>query len=137
MRPLTAAIVTGVAVMALTVAARADKVDFTAQLDSEPDDAAAARDAKGAASLSLDTATGAASWRIEYSGLSRPAAGVGCGEISAPAGPVIWRTDHLASPVSGVQTLTAPQAASLAAGRWVCVVDTDDVDIGGTLKPAR
>jgi hypothetical protein len=76
-------------------------------------------------------------WRIEYSGLSQPPHGVGCGELTAPTGPAIWQTGGLQSPVSGDKTLSPPEAAALAAGRWVCVVDSEEADIGGALQPAR
>jgi hypothetical protein len=33
--------------------------------------------------------------------------------------------------------LSQEEAAALAAGRWVCVVDSDEADIGGALQPAR
>lgn len=137
MRRLGAAILVGAAAMALPAAARADTVNFTAQLASEADSATTAAAARGAAALSLDTATRTVRWRIEYSGLSRPPHGVGCGELAAPAGPAVWRTDHLVSPVSGEKTLTEQEAAALAAGHWVCVVDSEEADIGGALQPAR
>lgn len=137
MRILAAVILAGLAIAALPFVARADTVNFTAPLASEGDSAANAAAAKGAAAVSLDTASKTVHWRIEYSGLSQPPHGVGCGELSSPSGPVIWQTDNLASPVSGTKTVNDAQAAALAAGRWVCVVDSEEADLGGALQPAQ
>jgi hypothetical protein len=137
MRLLRAAVPGALLLSLLPGAARADMVNFTAQLAGEADSQTTAAAARGAATVALDTATKTVHWRIEYSGLSQPPHAVGCGELTAPTGPAIWQTDRLASPVSGDKTLTAQQAAALAAGRWVCIVDSEEADIGGELKPAR
>ncbi len=135
MRILAAVIFACLAIAASASNGRAETVIFTAPLAAEGDSAAAA--AKGTATVSLDTAAKTVHWRIEYSGLSGPPHGVGCGELSSASGPVIWLTVNLASPVSGAKTLNDPQIAALAAGRWVCVVDSEEADIGGALKRAR
>lgn len=132
-----AAVPVAVLLEALLGAARCDTLNFTAQLAAEADAQTTAANPKGVVALSLDSATRTVHWRIEYSGLPQPPRGVGCGELTAPTGPAIWQSDRLRSPISGEKTLTPQEAASLAAGRWVCVVDSEEADIGGTVKPAR
>ena len=121
---------------ALPPAASADTVNFTAQLASEGDSQTTAAAARGTAALSLDTATRTIRWRIEYSGLLQPPHGIGCGDLTAATGPALWQTDRLASPVTGSKALTPEEVAALVAGRWVCVVDSEESDIGGAVKRA-
>lgn len=130
--------------LAMTVAAavfaaaagpgRADSVKFLAQLNAE---GAAAGAAKGSAALSFDTASRTLQWRIEYSGLRQPPRALGCGALDAPTGPAIWVSRNLASPITGSQALTDAQIAALGAGRWVCVLNSEEADIGGAVKAAR
>lgn len=93
---------------------------------------------KGAASVSVDTATKQASWRVEYSGLSGPAtaAHIHCGAaagansgvaVALGAGPTA------ASPLTGSGAMTDAQLADLAAGKCYVNIHTDK-NKGGELR---
>ena len=139
MRILAAAAIGGFAVIALPLAASADTERFTAQLTADADTAAKPGAPHGSASLSLDTATKTVSWTIEYAGLSGAVREVTCGALDSLAGPPLRLTSNLASPITGSKALSDPEIAGLAAGRWVCVIESanDEAEIGGVLQPAR
>ena len=75
----------------------------------------------GTVDSTFDKSTNTLTWTVTYSGLSGP---VTAGHIHGPAaaganaGVVIPFTGNLLSPITGKATLTAAQAADLAAGRY-------------------
>jgi len=97
---------------------------------------------KGAAQVSVDTATKQVSYRVEFSGLSGPAAAahIHCG--AAPGGnagvAVPLGAANPASPITGNATLTDPQLADLQAGKCYVNVHTaanKGGEIRGQLAP--
>jgi CHRD domain-containing protein len=83
--------------------------------------------AKGSAAINVDTATKAITWRIEYSGLSGPAAAghIHCGAAAgANAGVAVSFGDKLASPIQGSGTMTDAQMADLQAGKCYVNIHT-------------
>src|SRR5712692_7787732 len=93
---------------------------------------------KGAAAINVDTATKQISWRVEYSGLSGPAAAahIHCGAASgANAGVAVALGDaaKLASPIEGSGALTDAQLADLQAGKCYVNVHTA-ANKGGELR---
>ncbi len=84
---------------------------------------------KGAAAVNVDAATKAISWRVEYSGLSGPAAAahIHCGAApGANAGVAVplGSAPNLASPITGTGTMTDAQLADLQAGKCYVNVHT-------------
>ena len=138
MRVPRAALLGGLAVLALPLAGRAETIRFGAQLASDvaPPHLAAVR---GHAMLALDSATRNVTWTIEYSGMPQPPVSIGCGDLDARGPPSIQLTASLTSPVTGSKTLTEAEVAAITAGGWACVITTDSagVDIGGILRPER
>jgi hypothetical protein len=93
---------------------------------------------KGTASISLDTTTKQATWRVEYSGLSGPAtaAHIHCGAAAgANAGVAVplGAGPTAASPIAGSGAMTDAQIADLAAGKCYVNVHTDK-NKGGELR---
>ncbi|MGC2415665.1 MAG: CHRD domain-containing protein, partial [Stellaceae bacterium] len=81
------------------------------------------------AQVNVDTATGMATWRIDYSGLSGPAgaAHIHCGALpGANAGVAIplGTGPTAASPIQGSGLMTPAQLADLAAGKCYVNVHT-------------
>ena len=77
--------------------------------------------ASGTAEANLNKQTNELSWTVTYAGLSGPATGAhfhGPAMAGANAGVVVPITGSLTSPIRGVATLTAAQAADLMAGKW-------------------
>ena len=96
----------------------------------------------GTVEASLNKQTNELSWTVTYSGLSGPATG---GHFHGPAmagqnaGVLVPITGSLASPIRGVASLTAAQAADLMAGKWYVNLHTaanPNGEIRGQL-PAR
>ena len=94
----------------------------------------------GTVDSTFDKSTNALTWTVTYSGLSGP---VTAGHIHGPAAPganagvVIPFTGDLSSPIKGKATLTAAQAADLAAGRYYVNLHTaknPNGEIRGQLK---
>ena len=93
---------------------------------------------KGSAAVNVDTATKQVSWRVEYSGLSGPAAAahIHCGAaagansgvaVALGAGPTA------ASPIQGSGAMTDAQLADLQAGKCYVNVHTE-ANKGGELR---
>ena len=97
--------------------------------------------ATGSAAVSVDTATKAVSWRVDYSGLSGPAAAahIHCGAAAgANAGVAVSFGDNVASPIQGSGTLTDAQLADLQGGKCYVNVHTAATkggEIRGQLAP--
>lgn len=98
---------------------------------------------KGAAAVNVDAATKQVSWRVEYSGLTGPAAaahihcGAGPGANSGVAVP-LGSAPNLASPIVGSGTMTDAQLADLQAGKCYVNIHTatnKGGEIRGQLAP--
>lgn len=98
--------------------------------------------ASGTVEATLNKRTSELSWTVTYSGLSGPATGAhfhGPAMAGANAGVVVPITGSLTSPIRGVASLTAAQAADLMAGKWYVNLHTaanPNGEIRGQL-PAR
>src|SRR4029077_10817248 len=93
---------------------------------------------KGTATINVDTATKQATWRVDYSGLSGPAAAahIHCGAAAgANAGVAValGAGPTAASPIQGSGALTDAQLADLTAGKCYVNVHTDK-NKGGELR---
>jgi len=107
-------------------AARAETMAFSATLNGAAEVPAKTTEGKGTTTASLDTATKALSYNIEYSGLSGPATAAhlhGPAEPGANAG-VVLPFPKPATPIKGTATLTDAQIVDLMAGRWYANVHT-------------
>jgi hypothetical protein len=107
-------------------AARAETVAFSGTMNGAAEVPAKTTEGKGTAKASLDTATKALTYDVEYSGLSGPATAAhfhGPAEPGANAG-VAVPFPTPASPIKGTATLTDAQMADLMAGKWYANVHT-------------
>jgi hypothetical protein len=83
--------------------------------------------ATGNAEVSFNSSNNQLTWRVTYSGLSGPATGAhihGPAAAGQNAGVLVPFTNVTTQPISGQGTITAAQAADLAAGRWYVNVHT-------------
>jgi hypothetical protein len=83
----------------------------------------------GTAQVNVDAATGMATWRIDYSGLSGPAAAahIHCGALPGANSGVavaLGAGPTAASPIQGSGMMTPAQLADLAAGKCYVNVHT-------------
>ncbi len=91
---------------------------------------------KGTAAVNVDAATKQATWRVEYSGLSGPAAAahIHCGAAAgANAGVALSLGANVASPIQGSGALTDAQLADLTAGKCYINIHTA-ANKGGELR---
>jgi len=120
----------------LSGAARADQINFKADLSGASEVPPVTSAGKGAATASLDTATKTLNWTVTYSGLSGPAT---AGHIHGPAAPganagvLVPFTGALVSPIKGSATLTDAQISDLQAGRTYVNLHTAD-NKGGEIR---
>jgi len=120
----------------LSGAARADQINFKADLSGASEVPPVTSAGKGAATASLDTATKTLNWTVTYSGLSGPAT---AGHIHGPAAPganagvLVPFTGALVSPIKGSATLTDAQISDLEAGRTYVNLHTAD-NKGGEIR---
>jgi len=120
----------------LSGAARADQINFKADLSGASEVPPVTSAGKGAATASLDTATKTLNWTVTYSGLSGPAT---AGHIHGPAAPganagvLVPFTGALVSPIKGSATLTDTQISDLQAGRTYVNLHTAD-NKGGEIR---
>ncbi|MBV9824245.1 MAG: CHRD domain-containing protein [Alphaproteobacteria bacterium] len=114
----------------------ADTLRFQGQLAGNPDAPNGAAAGKGAATLTLDTATKTVSWTIEYSGMAAAANEIGCGVLDRPA-PIIEINGALNSPITGSKAIADADIASLRAGQWFCLIGSNPggAELGGEIKP--
>jgi hypothetical protein len=116
--------------------ARADQINFKADLSSASEVPPVTSAGKGTATASLDTATKMLTWSVTYSGLSGPAT---AGHIHGPAAPganagvLLPFSGNLASPIKGSATLTDAQISDLEAGRTYMNLHTAD-NKGGEIR---
>jgi len=90
----------------------------------------------GTAQINVDAATKMATWRVDYSGLSGPAAAahIHCGAVAgANAGVAVPLGTNLASPIQGSAALTDAQLADLVAGKCYVNIHTA-ANKGGELR---
>jgi CHRD domain len=123
-------------------AAQAETKIFKATLSGASEVPPATSPGAGAATATLDTATGMLVWDVTYSGLTGPAKAA---HIHGPAGPgqnagvVVPLKGDLASPIKGSATLTAAQMADLEGGKYYVNIHTaanKGGEIRGQLQPA-
>ena len=92
----------------------------------------------GTATVTLDAATKQATWKVEYSGMSGPAAaahihcGAGVGENSGVA-VALGAGPTAASPIQGSGAMTDAQIGDLSAGKCYVNIHTAD-NKGGELR---
>jgi len=119
--------------------ARADQVNFKADLNGASEVPPVTTPGKGSATASLNTATKMLTWSVDYSGMSGP---VTAGHIPGPAaaGPnagvlvsLAGNPASLASPIKGSATLTDAQISDLEAGRAYINLHTD-ANKGGEVR---
>lgn len=138
MRRLTAAV--AALVLGLSCgAALADTVKMTADMGPV---SPAAKNAKGSAALSLDTAAKTVSWTIIYSGVKPPEMGAfmvpGPKPTDDPTPLMIDLPAPAASPINGSTPLTDPQLAGIQTGAWwIMIGSKDGPEIGGQVKKAK
>lgn len=114
------------AVCLLSAAAYAETVQFTGAMTGAAEVPAKTTARKGTAAATLDTATKALTYSVEYTGLSGPATAA---HFHGPADPatnagVVLPFASPASPIKGTATLTDAQMADLMAGKWYANVHT-------------
>ena len=120
MRQTPGLVATIIGVFLLCGVARAEQINFKADLSSASEVPPVTGAGKGSATASLDTATKTLTWTVTYSGLSGPAT---AGHIHGPAAPganagvLIPFKPPLESPIRGSATLTDAQISDLEAGR--------------------
>src|SRR5271156_4583799 len=115
-------------------AARAEQINFKADLSGASEVPPVTSAAKGSAAASLDTASKTLSWTVTYSGLT-PTAGHIHGPAAAGvnAGVLVPFSGNLASPIKGSATLTDAQISDLEAGRTYVNLHTTD-NKGGEVR---
>jgi len=127
LRPVLAAVVLTAFLFAAS-SSFAAMVNYTATLSGASE--VPLNDSKGTGTVTAtyDTATQKFSYTVTYSGLTGPATAAhfhGPAAAGANAPPVLpIPATMLASPIKGDATLTAAQAADLAAGKWYFNVHT-------------
>lgn len=123
----TALVLGLLAATAMAAGANAAVTNYKASLSGAAEVPPVASAGKGTAAVSVDLATKAISWRVDYSGLSGPAAAahIHCGAaaganagVSVPFGP------NVASPIEGTGKMTDAQLADLQAGKCYVNVHT-------------
>ena len=108
-----------VAVVLVAPAARAETVNYRADLNATSEVPPSGTDGTGHLAATFDTMTKALSWTVDYQGLSGPATAA---HFHAPApkgqnaGVAVPVTGSLASPIKGQTTLTDAQVKALTDG---------------------
>jgi CHRD domain len=107
--------------------ARADQINFKADLSGASEVPPVSGAGKGTATLSLNTATKTLTWTVNYSGLSGPATAAhihGPAAAGANAGVLVRFNGDLASPIKGSATLSDAQISDLEAGKLYVNIHT-------------
>lgn len=81
----------------------------------------------GIADVTLNMSSNVLTWKVTYSGLIGAVSGAhfhGPAASSENAGVVVPVSGNLASPISGMATLTSAQASDLLAGKWYFNIHT-------------
>jgi hypothetical protein len=145
MSPLSRTLVlaTAVGLTFVSAPAMAATQKFTADLTPAAVVPPTTSKATGRAAVTYDTVSKKLGWTVTYKGLTgKPTAAHfhGPAAVGASAPPVVPLTGNLASPIKGTATLTAKQAADLAAGMWYVNVHTakyPDGEIRGQVVPTK
>jgi hypothetical protein len=106
--------------LAAAAPSQSESVHFTTSLDGASEVPPNTTAGKGTLNADLDTATGAFSYTITYSGLTGPAVAA---HFHGPAGagvnaPPVIPIKDLADPIKGSAVLTPGQMGDLRAGKW-------------------
>ena len=135
MRQTPLLVVSIVGVFLLWGAARADQINFKADLSGASEVPPVTTAGKGTATAALDTATKTLTWTVTYSELTPTA-----GHIHGPAAPganagvlVPLGNPPFADPIKGSATLTDAQISDLKAGRAYINLHTAD-NKGGEIR---
>src|SRR5258708_33437306 len=134
----TALVTTLVAAAAAFTWANAATVAYKANLAGAAEVPPVQSTGKGTAQVNVDTATKQATWRVEYTGLSGPAAAahIHCGAAAgANARVAVPLGDKFDSPIAGSATMTDAQLADLQAGQSYGNVPTAAHKGGGSPRP--
>ena len=116
--------------------ARADQINFKADLNGASEVPPVTTAGKGSATASLDTATKMLTWTVDYSGMSGPVTAAHIHGPAAPgtnAGVLVPLGTNLANPIKGSATLTDAQVSDLEAGRTYVNLHTAD-NKGGEIR---
>src|ERR1051326_5951285 len=110
--------------------AQAAVVSYKAALGGKAEVPPIATGGTGTAQVNVDTASGMATWRIDYSGLSGPAAAahIHCGALPGANSGVavtLGTGPTAASPIQGSGLMTPAALADLAAGKCYVNIHTD------------
>jgi hypothetical protein len=116
--------------------ARADQINFKADLNGASEVPPVTTTGKGTATASLNTATKMLTWDVDYSGMSGPVTAAHIHGPAAPganAGVLVSLGTTLASPIKGSATLTDAQISDLEAGQTYINLHTAD-NKGGEVR---
>jgi hypothetical protein len=116
--------------------ARADQINFRADLSGASEVPPVTSPGKGSATASLDTTTKTLTWTVDYSGLSGPVMAAhihGPAAAGANAGVLVSLGTNLANPIKGSATLTDAQISDLESGRTYINLHTAD-NKGGEVR---
>lgn len=116
--------------------ARADQINFKADLSGASEVPPVTTSGKGSATAALDTGTKTLTWTVDYSGLTGPATAAhihGPAAAGTNAGVLVPLGTNLANPIKGSATLTDAQVSDLEAGRTYVNLHTAD-NKGGEIR---
>jgi CHRD domain len=116
--------------------ARADQINFKADLNGASEVPPVTTAGKGSATASLNTATKMLTWTVDYSGMSGPVTAAHIHGPAAPgtnAGVLVPLGANLANPIKGSATLTDAQISDLEAGQTYINLHTAD-NKGGEIR---
>ena len=114
--------------------ARAEQINFKADLSGASEEPPVATAAKGTATAALDTASKTLDWTVTYTGLTPTAGHIhGPAVAGANAGVLVPFSGSMASPIKGSATLTDGQISDLEAGRTYVNLHTAD-NKGGEIR---
>jgi len=128
-------LVLGVVVALLSCGvARAEQINFKADLSGAAEVPPVTTAAKGTATATLDTAAKTLNWTVSYTGLTPTGGHIhGPAAAGANAGVLVPFSGSMASPIKGSATLTDAQISDLEAGRTYVNLHTAD-NKGGELR---
>jgi len=129
------ALAAGAFCLAASAPVQSKSIHFMTSLAGASEVPANSTPGKGTLDAHLDTATGAFSYTITYSGLTGPAVAA---HFHGPAGagvnaPPVIPIKDLASPIKGNAVLTPAQMDDLQAGKWYLNVHTK-ANPGGEIR---
>ena len=114
--------------------ARAEQINFKADLSGASEEPPVATAAKGTATAALDTASKTLVRTVTYTGLTPTAGHIhGPAAAGANAGVLVPFSGSIASPIKGSATLTDGQISDLEAGRTYVNLHTAD-NKGGEIR---